>query len=61
MALHPPTEDEETASGETPPVVAHGTEEDLSLHPLVQEYLKLSSPTPKSTCSSIRCSVQDSS
>ena len=24
MALHPPTEDEETASGETPPVVAHG-------------------------------------
>ena len=40
MALHPPAEDEETASGETPPVVAHGTEEDLSLHPLVQELLK---------------------
>ena len=40
MALHPPTEDEETASGETPPVVAHGTEEDLGLHPPVQELLK---------------------
>ena len=40
MALHPPAEDEETASGETPPVVAHGTEEDLGLHPPVQELLK---------------------
>ena len=40
MALHPPAEDEEIASGETPPVVAHGTEEDLDLHPPVKELLK---------------------
>ena len=40
MALHPPAEDEETADGETPPIVAHGTEEDLGLHPPVQELLK---------------------
>ena len=40
MALHPPAEDEETASGETPPVVAHSTMEDLGLHPPVQELLK---------------------
>ena len=40
MALHPPAEDKETASGETPPIVAHGTEEGLGLHPPAQELLK---------------------
>ena len=40
MALHPPAEDEETASGKTPSIVAHGTEEDLGFHPTVQELLK---------------------
>ena len=40
MALYPPAEDKETASGETPPIVAHGTEEDLGLHPPVHELLK---------------------
>ena len=37
MALHPPAEDEETARGENQLAVAHGTEEDLFLHPPVQE------------------------
>ena len=40
MALHPPAEDEETASGKTPSIVTHGTEEDLGFHPTVQELMK---------------------
>ena len=40
MALYPPAGDEETASDETPPIVAYGTKEDLVLHPPIQELLK---------------------
>ena len=39
MALHPPAEDEETARGGNQLAVAHGTEEDLGLHPPVQKLL----------------------
>ena len=40
MAVHPPAKDEETARGGNQLAVAHGTEEDLSLHLPVQELLK---------------------
>ena len=40
MALHPPAVNEETDCGETRLVVAYGTEEDLGLHPPVQDLLK---------------------
>ena len=40
MVLHPPAVNGETDCGETRLVVAYGTEEDLGLHPPVQELLK---------------------
>ena len=40
MVLHPPAVNEETDCGETRLVVAYGTEEDLGLHPPVQDLLK---------------------
>ena len=47
MALHPPAEDEETARGENQLTVAEGTEEDLGLHPPVQELLKAITSDPE--------------
>ena len=47
LVLHPPAEDKETARAETQPVVANGKEEDLGLHPPVQELLKAIISDPK--------------